>query len=375
MSLHLGPHPVDPPVVLAPMAAVTDLAFRTMCREQSGGRGVFVNEMLMVRALVEHDDRTMRMARFGDDEHPRSLQLYGTAPRVTAAATRVAVDELGAEHIDLNFGCPAAKVTRRGGGAALPVRRTLLAEVVTAAVRAAGDVPVTVKFRKGTDDGHLTYLDTGRIAEASGAAAIALHARTAEQHYAGHADWDAITQLKESVTTIPVLGNGDIWEAGDALAMMAATGCDGVVIGRGCLGRPWLFRDLAAAFGGRPAPPPPTFREQAELIGRHARMVVEIQGRDDLRHFRRHAAWYVKGYALGGAARKQLTAVSNLSELNATLDRLVAEHGDATMPPEASRTPRGHTSGPHPVRLPEGWYDLVDDPTPPVGADIEISGG
>lgn len=375
MTLTIGPHVVDPPVVLAPMAGVTDLTFRALCREHAGGTGIFVNEMLMVRALVEHDRRTMAMARFGADEQPRSLQLYGTAPRVTAAAVRVAVDELGVDHIDLNFGCPAAKVTRNGGGAALPVRHRLLGDIVEATVRAAGDVPVTLKFRKGTDDAHLTYVETGRIAADAGAAAIALHARTAEQHYAGHADWEAIRTLKEAVTTIPVLGNGDVWEAADAVAMMAATGCDGVVIGRGCLGRPWLFRDLAEIFAGWPVPDPPSLGEQAGSVRRHARMLVEVDGRDDLRHFRRHAAWYLKGYPLGGAARRAITAVSTLAELDTTLDALVETHGDLALPPEAMRTPRGHTTGPYPVRLPEGWYDLVDDPTPPVGADIEVSGG
>ncbi len=375
MTLQIGPHRVDPPVVLAPMAGVTDLTFRTLCRRQAGGSGIFVNEMVMVRALVEGDPRTLAMARFGDDERPRSLQLYGTAPHVTAAAARVAVDQLGVDHLDLNFGCPAAKVTRNGGGAALPVRRRLLGDIIAATVEAAGAVPVTVKFRMGTDDDHLTYLETGRIAEDAGCAAIALHARTAAQHYAGHSDWSAIAALKDAVTTIPVLGNGDIWEASDALAMMAATGCDGVVIGRGCLGRPWLFRDLAAAFAGRPVPEPPGLAEQCDHLRAHAGLLVEHRGDDDLRHFRRHAAWYLKGYPVGGAARRRVTDVSTLADLDATLDQLVADHGDLPLPAEARRTPRGHTSGPHPVRLPEGWYDLADDPTPPVGADIEVSGG
>lgn len=375
MTLRVGPFAVSPPVVLAPMAAVTDVAFRTMCREQSGGTGLFVAEMVMVRAVIERDPRTMKMASFGADEHPRSLQLYGTAPSAVAEATRVAVDELGAEHIDLNFGCPASKVTRRGGGAAVPVRTRLMTDIIGAAVRAAGDVPVTIKFRLGTDDDHLTYLDTGRIAAEQGAAAIALHARTAEQHYAGHADWAAIGELKAAISAIPVLGNGDIWEAGDALEMMAVTGCDGVVIGRGCLGRPWLFRDLADAFAGREPSPAPTFAEQAALLRHHAAQVVEHEGRDDLRHFRRHAAWYAKGYPLGGQARAKITSVSTLADLDIVLDELVAAHGAVVLPAEARRTPRGHTSGPHPVHVPDGWYDLVDDPTPPVGADIEVSGG
>ena len=315
------------------------------------------------------------MAEFGPDEQPRSLQLYGTAPNAMAEATRVAVGELGAQHVDLNFGCPATKVTRRGGGAAVPVRRRLLADLIGAAVRVAGEVPVTVKFRLGIDEDHITYLDTGRIAADQGAAAIALHARTAEQHYAGHADWRAIAALKAAVDNIPVLGNGDIWEAGDAVEMIAKTGCDGVVIGRGCLGRPWLFRDLADTFAGRPVQSTPGFAAQADLMRRHAGLVVEHEGRDDLRHFRRHAAWYAKGYPMGGEARSLLTSVTTLADLERVLDELLDKHGDLAMPDDARRTPRGHTSGPHPVHVPEGWYHLVDDPTPPPGADINVSGG
>ena len=378
MTLHIGPFAVHPPVVLAPMAAVTDVAFRTMCREQAasaGGGGLFVAEMLMVRAVVEHDPRTVSMAAFGATESPRSLQLYGTSPRTMGEAVKVSIGEFGAEHIDLNFGCPALKVTRKGGGAAMPVRTRLLGDVIGAAVQAAGAVPVTVKFRLGIDSDHVTYLTTGRIAADQGAAAVALHARSAEQHYAGHADWSAIGELAAAIDDIPVLGNGDIWEASDALQMMAATGCDGVVIGRGCLGRPWLFRDLANAFGGRPIDAPPSFATTAALARRHGRLLVEQSGHDDLRRFRRHAAWYAKGYPLGGEARARLTSVATLADLDRVLDELLSTHGDLALPESALRTPRGHTSGPHRVTVPEGWYDLVDDPTPPVGADIEVSGG
>src|SRR5688500_15709410 len=238
-GLRLGPLRLDPPVVLAPMAGVTTRAFRRLCRHFGPG-GLYVSEMLTARALVEGNERTARMLRFDADERPRSAQLYGVAPGTVGEATRRLIGDFGVEHVDLNFGCPAPKVTAKGGGAALPVRRRLLADVIGAAVKAAAPdgVPVTVKFRRGIDEGLLTDVSTGRIAEAAGAAAVALHARTAEQRYAGDADWSAIAALKAAVTTIPVLGNGDIWEAGDAVRMMAETGCDGVVIGRGCLGRP-----------------------------------------------------------------------------------------------------------------------------------------
>src|SRR4051812_48945605 len=231
------------------MAGVTNAPFRDLCRAQ--GAGLYVSEMIAARGLVEGHDKTRHLARFGPDESPRSIQLYGTNPVVLRDAARQLVDEHGAEHIDLNFGCPVRKVTRHGGGAALPWRRRLFQEVVRGAVAGAGDVPVTVKLRKGLDDDHLTYLDAGPIAESEGAAAVALHARTAEQAYSGRADWSAIAALKAAVTSVPVLGNGDIWIAADAIRMVEETGCDGVVVGRGCLGRPWLFGDLAAAFDGR----------------------------------------------------------------------------------------------------------------------------
>ncbi len=374
MGLTIGPIAVDPPVVLAPMAGVTNAPFRRLCR--SFGAGLYVSEMITARAVVERNARTMRMAAFHADERPRSLQLYGTHPGVLGEAVRIVIDELGVEHIDLNFGCPATKVTRKGGGAALPVRRRLLADLVGAAVAAAGAVPVTVKFRKGVDDERLTYLQTGRIAADQGAAAVALHARTAYQHYAGSADWEAIAALVAHVPEIPVLGNGDIWEASDAVAMLARTGCAGVVVGRGCLGRPWLFRDLAAILRGDPVPPAPTLGEVFDLLLRHAELLVEWKGTDDLRDLRRQGAWYVKGYATGPSLRRELTAVTTRADLAAVLARARDTLDPAlTLTPEGMRAPRGHTSGPHPVALPERWDELVDDPTPPVGADALVSGG
>jgi len=360
-------------VVLAPMAGVTNRAFRRVCRELAPGL-VYVNEMVTARALVEGNEKTRRMFRFDDDEQPRSAQLYGTAPGTMAEAVRIAVGDFGVEHVDLNFGCPVPKVTRKGGGAALPVRRRLLADIVGAAVRAAAPhgVPVTVKFRIGLDDRLRTSVQTGRIAEAEGAAAVALHARTAEQRYAGDADWDAIAELKAAVRTIPVLGNGDVWEAHDAVRMLAATGCDGVVVGRGCLGRPWLFADLAAVLGGGAAAPPPAFGAVADTMRRHAALLVEDEGEAALRGFRRHTAWYVQGYAVGAPVRQRLGQVATLAELDAILSEV-----DPTLPlpEEARRMRRGHTHGPSPVHLPEGWLDLVDDPTPPVGAELLVSGG
>jgi nifR3 family TIM-barrel protein len=373
-GLRIGPLSVDPPVVLAPMAGVTTRAFRRLCRDFGPG-GLYVSEMITARAVVEGNGRTARMLHFDPDERPRSAQLYGVAPGTVAEATRRLIGDFGVEHVDLNFGCPAPKVTAKGGGAALPVRRRLLAEVIGAAVRAAAPhgVPVTVKFRRGIHDRLLTGLTTGLIAEAEGAAAVALHARTAEQRYAGDAAWDAIAELKAAITRIPVFGNGDIWEAGDAVRMMAATGCDGVVIGRGCLGRPWLFADLAEVFAGRPVPPPPRFGTVSAVMRRHAGLLAEDEGElIGVREFRRHAAWYTQGYAIGAEVRRVLGTVSTLAELAAVLDGI---DPGLTLPPEARRWRRGHTDGPRPVRLPDGWLGLVDDPTPPAGAEVLVSGG
>jgi len=374
VTLRIGPLRLDPPVVLAPMAGVTTRAFRRLCR-QFGPGGLYVSEMLTARALVEGNERTARMLRFDVDERPRSAQLYGVAPGTVGEATRRLIGDFGVEHVDLNFGCPAPKVTAKGGGAALPVRRRLLADVIGAAVKAATPegVPVTVKFRRGIHDELLTGVSTGLIAEAEGVAAIALHARTAEQRYAGDASWAAIAELKAEVTTIPVLGNGDIWEAGDAVRMMAETGCDGVVIGRGCLGRPWLFADLGAVFAGGSAAAPPDFGVVAAVMLRHAELLAEDEGEKvGLCSFRRHAAWYTQGYAIGADTRRALGTVSSVAELAGVLDGV---DPSLALPAEALRMKRGHTDGPRPVRLPHGWLNLIDDPTPPAGAEILISGG
>ncbi len=370
-ALKLGSVAVDPPVVLAPMAGVTNVAFRRLCRTY--GAGLYVSEMITARALVEGNAKTLAMAAFGDDEPVRSVQLCGVHPTVMGAAVTRLVDEIGVDHIDLNFGCPAGKVTRQGAGAALPLHRALFAAIVGAAVDSAGSVPVTVKLRIGVDDEHITYLESGAIAEDRGAAAVTLHARTAEQLYSGGARWAAIAELKSVVSTIPVLGNGDLWEASDALAMVAATGCDGVVVGRGCLGRPWLFRDLAAAFAGRAVPPPPDLAEIVIMMRTHAELLAATFGEElGVRQFRKHAGWYLTGFPVGSMVRRSLGLAASLAELHGLLDGL---DGSLAFPEDALRMARGHTNGPRPVRLPAGWLDDVDDPTPPVGGDLLVSGG
>ncbi|MCV7400019.1 tRNA dihydrouridine synthase DusB [Mycobacterium fragae] len=377
--MRIGPIALASPVVLAPMAGVTNVAFRTLCRELEQAlvgtvSGLYVCEMVTARALVERHPVTMHMTTFSADESPRSLQLYTVDPATTYAAARMIADENLADHIDMNFGCPVPKVTRRGGGAALPFKRRLFGQIVAAAVRATEgtDIPVTVKFRIGIDDEHHTHLDAGRIAEAEGAAAVALHARTAAQRYSGAADWDQIAQLKEHVQSIPVLGNGDIFDASDALTMMAATGCDGVVIGRGCLGRPWLFAELSAAFTGRPAPTPPTLGQVVDVIRRHGRLLASHFGEDKgMRDIRKHIAWYLHGFPAGSDVRRALALVKTLDELDALLEQL-----DAAVPfPETATGPRGRQGSPARVALPDGWLDDRDDCAVPAGADVMNSGG
>jgi nifR3 family TIM-barrel protein len=330
--------------------------------------------MITARGLAERNDKTLHMARFADDEPVRSIQLYGTEPRTIAAAVRFLVGDQRADHIDLNFGCPVAKVTRKGGGAALPVHQVLFRDIVRAAVRGAGEAPVTVKLRIGVDDRLHTFLDAGCIAEDEGAAAVSLHARTAEQHYSGRADWTAIAALKAAVTSIPVLGNGDIWEAADALRMVDATGCDGVVVGRACLGRPWLFRDLALAFAGREPPAPPRLGEVREVLRRHARLLADWLGEPvAVRDIRKHVGWYMQGYPVGGDGRRRLTAAATIADFEAELDRL---DPDLHPLPGTSAQPRGKTSGPIRVTLPDGWLAEADDPSPGMDDELEaVSGG
>jgi nifR3 family TIM-barrel protein len=376
-ALKIGPITVDPPVVLAPMAGVTNSAFRTLCR--SYGAGLYVSEMVSARAMVEGSEKTQRMLTFGPDEDVHSIQLYGVDPDVIGRAVTTLVQDVGVDHIDLNMGCPVPKVTKLGGGAALPLHGVLFAGIVNRAVRAAGTIPVTVKMRIGIDDDAITYISAGQIAEQEGAAAVALHARTAEQLYSGNADWSAIAALKSAVTTVPVLGNGDIWAADDGIAMMRETGCDGVVVGRGCLGKPWLFRDLADAFAGREVQPPPVLGEVVAVMRRHVRLLVEAKA-DELvgvRDFRKHVGWYFAGYPVGGHTRRDMAQTSTLAELDALMDALLERVDPKTpLPPENVKIVRGHTQGPRRVTLPEGWRNAALDPTPPPKeADALVSGG
>ena len=365
---------VDTPVILAPMAGVTNAAYRQLCREQ--GAGLYVCEMITARGLVVGDSKTAEMLTFWPQEEVRSVQTYGVDPPSLEVAVAILCDSFGVDHIDLNFGCPVPKVTRKGGGGVLPWKLDLVRAIMTSTVRAADrhGVPVTVKTRIGIDDQHLTFLDMGRIAEDAGVAAICLHARTVAQAYSGRADWDAITELVQAVE-IPVLGNGDIWEAADAVAMVQQTGCAGVEIGRGCLGRPWLFRDLAAAFAGEPVTTLPDLGEVAAIVRRHAELLAQLWGEPHgMKDLRKHMAWYFKGFPIGGELRHSLGMVASLAELDQLLGQLDV---DARYPVAELGRPRGRQGSPRSkVAMPWGWLDdrcgLELDLS---AAELEISGG
>lgn len=361
LPLASGPYSIDPPVVLAPMAGITNAPFRMLCREQ--GAGLFVSEMVTARALIERRPETLRMIVPGVGEWPRSVQLYSVDPVVMKAAVTMIGRENLADHIDMNFGCPVPKVTRKGGGAALPYKRRLFAAIVAAAVEAAKPfgIPVTVKMRIGIDSDHETYLEAATTAANLGVSWVALHARTAQQMYEGKSDWSAIARLVEHLkpTGVPVLGNGDIWSGADGVRMIKETGCAGVVVGRGCLGRPWLFTDLVAAFNGDTTPALPTLFEVREIMYRHGELIVDYFESEDrgCRDLRKHMAWYLKGFRVPSELRRQFGMIATLKEFRALLDQL----NDQPYPVGVGDAPRGRTSHGRPVTLPDGWLNDPDE--------------
>ena len=362
------------PVVLAPMAGITNAAFRRLCREQ--GAGLFVSEMVTARALIERREETFRLIKPGVGESPRSIQLYAVDPTVLGKAVDLLGSEDLADHIDLNFGCPVPKVTRRGGGAALPFKRKLFSAIVDAAVKSASKygIPVTVKMRVGINSDHQTFLESAKSAADLGVTWVALHARTAAQLYEGRSDWNKITELVEHLapTGVPVLGNGDIWSGKDATSMMEQTGCAGVVVGRGCLGRPWLFADLVSAINGENKRVNPTLFEVRQIMLRHGQLLVEYFENEDraMRDIRKHMAWYLKGFSVPREIRANLGMVNSLEHMQQLLSNVV----DQPYPQEVGDGPRGRTSHGREVKLPDGWLDDPDE-FATISIDDAISGG
>ena len=386
MSLQTPRFEVDPPVVLAPMAGITNQAFRRLCREY--GAGLYVSEMVTSRALIERSPETIRMVTPDPDEQIRSVQLYGVDPEVMSKAVEMLIREDRADHIDLNMGCPVPKVTKKGGGAALPWKQDLFKDILESAVNTSNKVtselgvkkvPVTVKMRMGIDDEHLTYIEAGRIAAKAGVTWVALHARTAEQMYSGKARWQAIKTLVEELKefNVPVLGNGDIWSAQDALEMVKETGCEGVVVGRGCLGRPWLFGQLAAAFAGKEIPKDPGLEVVSQIIKRHAVLLCELYGEyKGIRDIRKHMAWYLKGFSVGNQLRTSLAMVESLENLDFLLAKLDTNQA---FPEVVVDKPRGRVGSQKKVSLPHNWLNSRSIEKNEVKdlreAELSVSGG
>ena len=362
------------PVVLAPMAGITNAAFRRLCREQ--GAGLFVSEMVTARALIERREETFRLIKPGVGETPRSIQLYAVDPEVLGKAVDLLGSENLADHIDLNFGCPVPKVTRRGGGAALPYKRRLFSAIVEAAVKNASKygIPITVKMRVGIDSDHQTFLESAKSAADLGVTWVSLHARTAAQLYEGRSDWNKITQLVEHLapTGVPVLGNGDIWSGADAVNMINQTGCNGVVVGRGCLGRPWLFADLVSALNGENTRVNPSLFEVRDVMLRHGQLLVEYFENEDraMRDIRKHMAWYLKGFSVPREIRSSLGMVTSMAHMSELLSHLE----DQPYPQAVGDAPRGRTSHGRAVSLPDGWLDDPDE-FANITIDDAISGG
>ncbi len=380
----------DPVIELAPMAGVTNRAFRRVCREASrdirveAGQAdndgtIYVAEMTTSQALLLRHPETLDLVTFDDDETIRSAQLYGVDPDIVGKAVRMLVDDDMADHVDLNFGCPVPKVTRKGGGSALPWKRDLFTDIVNSAVKnAQGKVPVTVKMRVGIDDDHITYLDAGRIASDAGIYWVALHGRTAAQYYGGKADWSTIARLVEHIPNTPVLGNGDIWSAGDAQQMLDDTGARGVVIGRGCLGRPWLFGQIRASFAGDTVPAEPTARTIVNLLRRHAELLVAMHGDEfkGCQEMRKHMAWYLKGIVVGSETRGALALINSLSELDGLLSGIDMQQ---QLSSDIANSPRGRTTPDRKVNLPDGWLNSQSMSTSEQAtvreAELSVSGG
>lgn len=353
----LGKIHIATPVVLSPMAGITNWPFRVICREY-GPDGLYVAEMITARALVARNPKALRLCRFAPSEKVRSLQLYGVDPLIVEQAARIVVDENMADHVDLNFGCPVPKVTRRGGGSALPWKTDLLQEIlhrVVSVCNPAG-IPVTAKFRVGIDEDHETFMQAGHIAQEEGCVAVTLHARTTAEYYGGHSDWSRIGELVEALD-IPVFGNGDIWGADDALAMFKETGCAGVAIGRGCQGRPWIFADIRSACNGSDNRVNPSLGEVCKVILRHLELLVDFYDGDErmaVHDLRKHIAWYLKGFPVGGGTRKSFMECESIDDVQRNIDAL---DSSLKLPEQILDTPRGRVRFAKKVHLPYGWLD------------------
>lgn len=318
--MKIGSVELENNVFLAPMAGVTDKVFRTICREM--GCGLVYSEMVSAKGMRYNNKNTTRLLEVDPMEKPCAVQIFGSEPDVMADMARRLNEYEDIAIIDINMGCPAPKIVKNGEGSALSLKPDLVARIVEAVAKAS-DKPVTIKFRKGFDDDHINAVEMGKIAENNGAAAVTVHGRTREQYYAGKADWDIIKAVKEEVKTIPVIGNGDIFEPEDAVNMLKYTGCDAVMIGRGCQGNPFIFKRTLHYIKTGELLPEPTWEERLDMAERHMDMLTDYKGEvTGIREMRKNLGWYIKGLPHSAEMRVKINATTGRENMRAVINEM-----------------------------------------------------
>lgn len=322
MAFQIGDVTMENPLVLGPMAGVTDLPFRLLCKEM--GCGLLYTEMVSAKALYYKNKNTLPLLETDPKEQPLAVQLFGSEPELMAEMAKTLEDK-GYQFIDINMGCPVPKIVNNHEGSALMKEPLLVGKIIETMVKAV-NLPVTVKFRKGFTEETANAVEIARIAQESGAAAVAVHGRTREQFYSGEADWDIIRQVKEAVT-IPVIGNGDVTDVDSYLKMKEVTGCDAVMIGRAAKGNPWVFQQIATYINTGERLARPELPEVVEMMLRHARMMVDFKGEyTGIREMRKHLAWYTQGYPGSSKLRGKVSEVETYSDIEQLLDRYLQQY-------------------------------------------------